>query len=156
MSIGNVQGSVDTRPTESILGIGYSLLVGGAQTDGAYDLMLFEAPPGIGPPPHVHTQEDELFYVVDGAIEVLRGDETLQLEAGDYVCLPRNVVHAFQNNGQATARFLCWVTPGRLEAFFDAFKREWPADEDAPPPPNEEDISKMLAAAEKYGIEIRM
>ena len=156
MSVGNLHGTIDNRPEESILGIGYSLLVSGAQTGGAYDLMLFVAPPGSGPPPHVHTQEDELFYIVDGEFEVLRGDETIPVKAGDYVCLPRNIVHAFKNTGQTTARFLCWVTPGNLEGFFDAFKRQWPAGDDVPPPPNDEDIGKLLAAAPQYGIEMKM
>ena len=156
MNFSGLQGTINKRPEESILGIGYSLLISGEETNGKYDLMLFEASPGVGPPPHVHTREDELFFILDGEFEVLRGDETLQVKSGDYVSLPRNIVHAFRSTGETTGRFLCLVTPGNLKGFFDAFKRPWPDDEQVPSPPNDEDIGKMLTAAENYGIEMKM
>ena len=156
MSLPATSGNIYARPAESILGIGYTLLVNGEQTGGEFELMLFVAAPGIGPPPHVHTNEDELFYVVEGEFDVLRGEETLHLKAGEYVYLPRGTVHGFKTVGDSTGRFLCWVTPGHLEGFFDCFKRDWPAEQEQPSPPSEQDIGKMMAAAEQYQIEMKL
>lgn len=147
-------GTALTRPDESILGIGYSLLISAERTGGEYELMRFVVPAGHGPPPHIHEREVECFYIVDGEFEVLRGEQTIRARPGDFVHLPRNVPHAFRNTSAATGSFLCWVIPGNLAGFFDAFKRPWPADSDQPPPVTEEDIGKMLAAAAQYGIKI--
>jgi quercetin dioxygenase-like cupin family protein len=54
----------------------YSFLVTGAETGGAYFAMEAIVPPGGGPPPHIHTHEDETFYVVEGRCEFLLGDPT--------------------------------------------------------------------------------
>lgn len=147
-------GPTDIRPTQSILGIGYTLFVTGAETGGSYELMQFVVPPGAGPPPHAHENEDESFYIVDGEFEVFLGGQTRTLSAGDFVHLPRGVPHAFRNIGTTTGRFLCFVVPGNLEGFFAMFAREWAANEPSPPPVTEEDIGKLMAAAAKYELTI--
>jgi quercetin dioxygenase-like cupin family protein len=147
-------GSVDIRPEESILGIGYKLLIAGVETGGAYELMLFVVPPGAGPPPHAHAREDESFYIVAGEFEVLVGGQTQRLKAGDFVHLPRGVPHAFRNVGDTMGRFLCYVVPGQLEGFFAAFARAWPTDMEHPPVVSDDDIGKLMAAAAKYEIQI--
>lgn len=155
MSLPSAMGSALPRPNESILGIGYSLLISSEQTGGAYELMRFVVPAGAGAPPHVHTREDEMFYVVEGELEVLYGDTGRRIKAGDYAHLPRGTQHGFRNASSSTASFLCWVVPGNLGGFFDAFKRDWPAEQETPMPPDGEDISKLMKAAVKYGLEIR-
>ena len=149
-----VSGSIAARPTESILGIGYSLLVSAEATGGVYELMKFVASPELGPPMHVHKHEDECFYVTEGKLEIRVGDQQIAASAGTYVHLPRQVPHGFRNVGGTTATFLCWVMPGRLAAYFDQFKTDWPADADVPPPPSEETIGKLMAASAEYEIEI--
>jgi len=154
----NVPGSllIDTsdRPNESILGIGYSLLISSEETGGMYELMKFVVPPGGGPPPHIHHNEEECFYLVEGEIDVLIGEQTIHAQPGAYIHLPREVSHAFRNVSDKTASFLCWVMPGNLAGFFNAFKRPWPADADQPTPVNDEDIGKMLAVARTFHINI--
>jgi len=147
-------GSALERPRESILGIGYSLLVSAEETAGVYELMKFVVPAGHGPPPHVHQREDESFYVVDGEFEVRLGETVFLAGPGDYVHLPRRVAHGFRNTGSMTGSFLCWVMPGNLAGFFDAFKRTWPADQDQPDPVTDDDIAKLMSAAAAHGIEI--
>ena len=53
----------------------YRFLVTGAETGGAYFAMEAVVPPGGGPPPHIHTNEDETFYVVEGRCSIRLGDE---------------------------------------------------------------------------------
>ncbi len=74
--------------------------------------------PGGGPPPHVHSREDESFYVQQGTLTVQVGEKTLNVSAGDFVCMPRGVMHAFKNVGQDTAKLLMVATPAGLENFF--------------------------------------
>jgi quercetin dioxygenase-like cupin family protein len=154
MNTQSIIGSALARPSESILGIGYSLLVSSEQTGGSYELMKFVVPGGHGPPPHVHRHEDECFYLLDGEFEVMLGGQTFHATSGSYIHLPRQVPHAFRNTTAGLGSFLCWVIPGNLSGFFDAFKRTWPADRPQPPPVTEDDIGKMMAAAARYGIEI--
>ena len=153
-SLEAIAGSVLDRPTESILGIGYSLLITAQQTGGLYELMKFVVPGGHGPPPHIHQHEDECFYVIEGEFDVTAGGRSLHAVPGTYIHLPRGQAHAFRNTTTAMSSFLCWVMPGNLAGFFDAFKRPWPADAEQPTPVNDEDIQKLLAAASKYGVQI--
>ena len=53
----------------------YRFLVTGEETGGAYFAMEALVPPGGGPPPHVHRNEDETFYVLEGRVEFRLGDE---------------------------------------------------------------------------------
>lgn len=141
------------RSTESILGIGYALLVDAARTGGAYELMKFDVPTGVGPPLHVHQNEDEAFFLVEGQLTVFVGEERVQAEPGNFVHLPRHVPHGFQNTSGRFASFLCWVMPGNLAGFFDAFKRPWPEESDRPAPVDEADVGRMMAAAATFQIE---
>ena len=52
------------------------------------------------------------------------------------------------------AGFLCWMMHGNLVGFFDAFKRSRPASAEHPAPANQEDVGRMMAAAQQYGIQI--
>lgn len=130
----------------------YSLLVTGKESNNAF--FQFEAivPEGGGPPPHVHSREDETFYVVSGNLEILLGDTTHRAKAGDFVYIPRGTVHRFKNVGIGMAVQLVTFSPAGIEGFF---QEVFPAVKDrkaAPPPITEELIQKMNEAAPKYGL----
>jgi quercetin dioxygenase-like cupin family protein len=77
-----------------------------------------------GPPLHLHTVEDEWFYVLEGEYIVKVGDQLHHLKAGDSVLGPRNVPHAFAFVGDSSGRFLITYAPaGRMEEFFDGQDR---------------------------------
>lgn len=77
-----------------------------------------------GPPFHLHTVEDEWFYVLEGEYIVKVGEQLHHLKAGDSVLGPRNVPHAFAFVGESTGRFLITYAPaGRMEEFFDSQDR---------------------------------
>lgn len=96
----------------------YSLLVTGEETNNA--LFQFEAivPENGGPPPHIHSREDESFYIVSGRLEILLGDKTYQAKRGDFVYIPRGTVHSFKNVGGDTAVQLVTFVPSGIERFF--------------------------------------
>jgi mannose-6-phosphate isomerase-like protein (cupin superfamily) len=64
-------------------------------TNGAFFLVEAMLAPGTEPPPHVHTREDELFYVIEGEFDVYVGNEAFKVKTGECVFLPRFRPHAF-------------------------------------------------------------
>lgn len=70
----------------------------------------------LGAAPHRHTGSSELFYVIDGSVDLLAGDELLTAEPGDLVVVPPGFAHAFRATPGRTAEMLILVTPG-IERF---------------------------------------
>src|SRR5688572_9358541 len=64
-----------------------------AETAGQYTLVEVTAPAGLESPLHVHYTEDEGFYVLEGSVTVVVGDETIELASGQHAFGPRNVPH---------------------------------------------------------------
>lgn len=131
----------------------YNLLATGEETNNAF--FQFEAivPTGGGPPPHIHSREDESFYVVNGSFEILLGDSTYQAKAGDFVFIPRGTVHRFENLGSSTAVQLVTFVPAGMERYF---REVFPPVTDrtaTPPPITDELIQKLNEVAPKYGLE---
>src|SRR5919108_6563144 len=60
----------------------YRFLVTGEETGGAYFAMEALVPPGGGPPPHIHANEDETFYVLEGEVTIRLGDTTVTAGVG--------------------------------------------------------------------------
>ena len=122
-------------------------------TGGTLTAIECEAAPGGGPPPHIHENEDESFYVLDGEFEILLGDELLRAGPGDYAFVPRGTVHRFANVGDDVGRILILFTPGGLEQFFRTAGT--PATSDAPAPPvDAAEIARTDAAAARHGLRI--
>jgi len=96
-----------------VVGDTYTILISGEQTAGRYTLIDMHIPTGGGPPPHRHDFE-EMFSVIDGAIEVtLRGDKKTA-SAGETINTPANAPHVFKNTSQQPARSCaCARPPGR-------------------------------------------
>lgn len=118
------------------------------QTQGAYTLIEQRVPPAFAAPPHVHDDEDEAFYVLDGDLRVQCGAHTWEVHSGEFVYLPRNVAHAFTVTSGSGAKLLQLTTP----AGFEHFAREAGdiATARTLPEPAAPDIPKLMAAAEKY------
>src|ERR1700754_5109298 len=90
----------------------YTVKLTAQQTAGQVGLVEATVPPGGGPPPHVHGRTDETFYVVDGELEFLNGEQTMTVSTGDAVFLPHGTVHRFYNSGLQPAKLVFLYTPG--------------------------------------------
>ena len=101
-----------------VLGVTHKLT--GAETGGAY--FLFEAcfAPESGNRLHVHRREDEVGYVLEGALEVRLAERTMIVEVGGVAHLPKNVPHALRNPLKTSARYLFMAIPAGLDQWFDA------------------------------------
>jgi quercetin dioxygenase-like cupin family protein len=121
-----------------------------ADTAGSSALIEMVGAPGQEPPFHSHRNEDEMFYLVEGSLKVLRGQEELTLSPGESGFLPRGVPHTFKILSP-TARWLVYITPGGFEEFFRTVGK--PAGklamEARPAPP---DIGHMIATGERLGL----
>jgi quercetin dioxygenase-like cupin family protein len=109
-------GAGDAVPNP--LGGPITFKVRGAETNGALTAFENEIGAGEGPPLHVHTNEDELLYVLEGDVRFRFGDDIRSAPAGSSMFVPRGVPHCFQNVGAAPARMLIVFTPAGMEAFF--------------------------------------
>lgn len=138
----------------AVVGDIYRFLATGEDTDGKYAMWEAIVPPGGGPPPHVHTREEEGFVVLEGEITFQVGDKRIVARAGTFANIPVGTVHSFKNESHQTAKMIITVAPAGLEQMF--FEVGLPLKQGATvaPIPSPEDIEKLLTAAPKYGIEI--
>ena len=88
-------------------------------TGGEYYLFEFAFDPESGNRLHVHSYEDEVVYVLTGAIQIRLGNAKLQAVAGGVAHLPKNIPHALYNPLKAPSRYLSIAIPGGMENFFD-------------------------------------
>ena len=86
-------------------------------TNGAFSLFEATLVPGTEPPPHVHSREDELFYVLEGEFDVYVGKDEFKVKAGECVFMPRFRPHAFVIRSPRL-RLLALFTPAGLEEVF--------------------------------------
>jgi mannose-6-phosphate isomerase-like protein (cupin superfamily) len=89
-----------------------------AEDSGGVVSVFEEVAPMLDTPLHVHTRQDELFYIVDGEHIVTLGDEEFALGPGDAIFLPRGVPHAQRRVVPGQGRQLVVCTPGGFEEFF--------------------------------------
>jgi len=143
-------------PTIAVVGDVYRFLATSEDTNGKYAMWEAIVPPGGGPPPHVHSREEEGFYILEGEITFQIGDERVVATAGMFANMPVGTPHSFKNESTLPAKMLISVAPAGLEQMF--FEVGVPVEQGATTasPPTKEEIEKLLAIAPKYGVEIRL
>jgi quercetin dioxygenase-like cupin family protein len=124
-----------------------------ADTGGAYTLVDILAAPGEGPPPHIHDNEDETFYVLDGRFEILVAERLIDAGPGTFALVPRGTVHRFRCVDDRPGRILVMFTPGGLEGFFREAGIRAAGDGQAPPIDAAEIIRTEVAGA-RYGLHV--
>ena len=98
----------------------FKVLIAPEATQNNMALPEMALPKGAEPPPHIHTREDESFYLQEGEIIFYIGDKTIHAHAGDAVFAPRRIAHHFKIQS-ASAKFLNLITPGNLLYYFLEF-----------------------------------
>jgi quercetin dioxygenase-like cupin family protein len=90
----------------------------GEDTAGTFFLAENTIPPNFpGPPPHTHETLHDMFYVLEGTITFLIGDEHREAGPGTFVCAPPGTVHTFSNQTDQPARVLNFSTPSGWEHY---------------------------------------
>src|ERR671918_2222110 len=117
-----------------------------ASTNGAFSLMERTLPPGgRKPPPHIHTNCEEAFYVLDGEVEFSVGTEVVIGRRDSFVLVPGGVAHTFGNAGAAQARLLVIHAPA-MDAYFEELQTLWSKEN---PPSRDEELTLM----QRHGME---
>jgi quercetin dioxygenase-like cupin family protein len=142
--------------TIAVVGDVYRFLATGEDTNGKYALWEAVVPPGGGPPPHVHSREEEGFYVLEGKITLTISDKRHVASAGMFANMPVGTLHSFKNEGSRPAKMLISVAPAGLEQMFFEVGVPVPPGATTAAPPTKEEIERLLAAAPRYGIEIKL
>jgi mannose-6-phosphate isomerase-like protein (cupin superfamily) len=101
-----------------MLGGTMTILVTPEQTSGASVTIQVDAPPGVGPPAHIHTREDETFVVTQGHFRFWHGKQVVDAEPGTVVYMPRNQAHQFRNIGNTPGTVIATIVPAGLEQMF--------------------------------------
>jgi len=144
--------SAETAPAYWLVDVLWLVLADGRDTGGRFSLMEQLLPQGAGPGPHKHTWSDETFYMLDGQITLLVGEETRAASKGDFVMVPRDTRHAFRVDSP-TARFLNGYTPASLEALITELAT--PATARTLPPPGVAPQPRMTPdSLRRYGMDI--
>jgi quercetin dioxygenase-like cupin family protein len=136
-----------------LLGMLEVVKIAGADTDGAYGLLEITVPAGGGSPWHVHPDEDEWFYVLEGEFTVYVGDRRLSLSAGSFAFGPRGVPHTFiaETDG---AKALVGFQPFHFEGFLREVGEPAPGRVLPPPMTAQPDMQRLLPIAERNGMVI--
>ena len=122
-------------------------------TDGRVAVLEFLWPQGGGSPLHVHRNEDEWFYVIEGELTLWVGGEVIVAPAGSFVYGPRDIPHTFLVTS-TEARFLMVTEPAPFADFVRAMSEPAQSLTLPPasvPPPDPEQLTTVAA---EYGIEI--
>ena len=96
-----------------------------------------------GPPLHIHPDQDETHYLLQGQLRYQIGEQTMELKAGDYIYIPRGMPHAWINLQPEPARIFSFISPGNSEGFFQTFAATTPLDPEV-----------LIKLAQEYGTEV--
>ena len=146
------------QPTEGelidVAGDRYRFLATRESTAGTYAIWEATVPPGGGPPPHLHTREEEGFYVIDGEVTIHVDGQKVTATPGSFVNMPVGSAHWFRNETDRTAKLLILAAPGGLEEFFQKIGQH--VDDPASPihPIDDELKGRISQSAPEFGLEI--
>jgi mannose-6-phosphate isomerase-like protein (cupin superfamily) len=90
----------------------------GEETGGLLDYFEVMAAPKAGPPEHIHHQNDESLYILEGEFMVKIADRLLKAPPGTFCFIPRGIAHTWQNVGIQPGRMLVTCTPGGMDGYF--------------------------------------
>ena len=118
-----------------------------AQTGGALGFVEQVISAGFASPYHMHHNEDESFYVVEGEVRFVSNGQSWVLGPGGFAFLPREIPHGFRVEGNVPSRLLIFTTPAGFEGFVSALSTP-------EPPTGPPDLEALTRTAAEYGIEI--
>ncbi len=127
----------------NVIGDRMTIKLTGEDTGGKYALVEQHNDPGVGIPPHVHANEDEVFKLIEGEVEFWLGDKTKVLKEGDLIYCPKGVPHTWKVVGNQKARVELGFFPAGMEKMFEEL---------AGLPEGELDLALVGEICKRYGI----
>ena len=130
-----------------VLGVLLQFLSTPEQINDQIGVMRGTVPSGVVIPLHRHA-DPEIFYVLNGSLEVFQAESWQTVTAGEVVSIPGNVRHALRNTSPSPITLIT-VSKHELYSFFRELAR--PFDPNRPPaPPTPEEMQQLFSAAQKY------
>ena len=134
-----------------LAGVLMKRLLSGADTDGQFCLFENQSDGASRTPIHVHADDDETIYMMEGEMQAIVGGQTKIVRAGETLLLKRGIPHQLMNVSGAQMHYILLCTPSGFDGFVAEGGREREEGaEIAPPTP--EDIARMKSAAPRFGI----
>ncbi len=127
----------------NVIGDMQTIKLTGEETNGQFTLIEEENVPGTMIPMHTHSNEDEVFRVLEGQMELTVGGKTTVLNPGDIGFGPRGVPHSWRIVGNRKAKVILSVFPAGIESMFEELS-QLPA---GPP-----DLTKVAEICGRYGV----
>ena len=130
--------------TLNVLGEIVDVFVDKAMTSGSLSVIVGTTRPGGGPPPHVHTREDETFCALEGSYEFWSEGVWRPIPNNVPLFAPRNIPHTFRNVSATPGRMMTAISPGGLEVFFEHLSGLSPAT----------DMPRILEIFAQFGLSL--
>ena len=127
----------------NVLGDNQIIKLSAKDTKGQFSLIEQNNNPGTGIPPHVHQNEDEVFHVLSGQVDMTIGEEMTTLNSGDLIFCPRGIPHSFKVVGGQKAKVMLSIFPAGLENMFEELAKL---------PVGPPDLEKVGKICGKYNI----
>ena len=132
----------------------HTFKVVGDDTNRAFTVAELTAGPELGPPPHIHRNSDESFYILEGTFDFSLAGQAFTAGAGAFVYLPKGVVHTHRAGGGASARALVIQSPAGVERFIEEAGKLATDPSVRPAPPERSELERIVAIAQRHGIEV--
>lgn len=98
-------------------------------------------PPGTFVPPHIHAEQDEFIYMLDGTFDLFLAGSEVKASTGDLIRMPMRLPHGIFNKSSSPVKALFWVSPaGDLKTLFDNIH-------------NVAEPGEVVRIASQYGVE---
>lgn len=125
---------------------GYLVLgkISSFETNEQFGMFSCDIEPGAGPPMHMHTFEDEAFYILEGEVEFTIGDDVQIAKPGMTVFAPRGIKHRFRGHGDRNSKMVGFVTGSNFEKFYARYEAAINQ-----PEPN---IEEIIRIASEHGL----
>jgi quercetin dioxygenase-like cupin family protein len=122
-----------------------TVLLDGERTAGKLTMWTEVTPPGEGPPPHYHLNEEETLHVIEGRVGFLVNSEWNEVGPGGAAFMPRSVIHTFKNVGDQPSHMLIMTMPSGIEKFFERCTEEFAK-------PGVANMSRLAEIGVEHGI----
>ncbi|MEK4718063.1 cupin domain-containing protein [Priestia sp. FSL W8-0524] len=128
-----------------------TILASGEDTNGAFSVVHLVEPPKMGPPLHVHENEDETFYIKKGRFIFFVGDEIFEVNENEYVFAPKGIPHRFEA-GIDGGEMIVTASPAKFDSIVKELGLQVPKDSGLPDfqGPTPEQMQQLVNVAEKY------
>ena len=122
--------------------------ISGADVGGRMSVIEVKTPPGQGPPMHIHLEQNEWMYLLEGSFGLQCGTEKTVLQTGDSFMAPKGIPHSYVVLGDTPARHLNVYDPaGEIEAFFRDYEKNHP-------PGAKPDSAKAAESEKMYRVRV--